>query len=86
MSHLYKPEAFERLDVVEVSDEEAMRLTRALIGMGHPVGPSSGLNMAAAIEASRRLPAGAAIVTVLCDRMERYFSTELFTGWDGAAR
>ena len=86
MSHLYKPEAFERLDVVEVSDEEAMRLTRALIGMGHPVGPSSGLNMAAAIEASRRLPAGAAIVTVLCDRMERYFSTELFAGWNDAPR
>jgi cysteine synthase A len=54
--------------------------------MGHPVGPSSGLNMAAAIEASRRLPAGAAIVTVLCDRMERYFSTELFASWNEAPR
>jgi cysteine synthase A len=86
MSHLYKPAEFARLDVVEVSDEEAMRLTRALIGMGHPVGPSSGLNLAAAIEASRRLPAGAVIVTVLCDRMERYFSTELFASWDAASR
>ena len=86
MSHLYNPAEFSRLDVVEVSDEEAMRLTRALIGMGHPVGPSSGLNLAAAIEASRRLPAGAVIVTVLCDRMERYFSTELFASWDAASR
>jgi cysteine synthase len=42
--------------------------------------------MAAAIEASRRLPAGAAIVTVLCDRMERYFSTELFASWNEAPR
>ena len=86
MSHLYRAEDFEGLEVVEVSDEEAMRLTRALIGMGHPVGPSSGLNMAAAIEASRRLPPGATVVTVLCDRMERYFSTELFSGWHPASR
>jgi len=84
MSRLYRPDEFERLEVIEVSDETAMRVARELIRMGHPVGPSSGLNVAAAIEASRRLPDGAVIVTVLCDRMERYFSTELFAGWDPA--
>jgi cysteine synthase A len=63
-----------------------MRITRELIRMGHPVGPSSGLNVAAAIEASRRLPSDAVVVTVLCDRMERYFSTELFAGWNATSR
>ena len=54
-------------------------------GMNH--GANVGVNViysgtvAAAVEASRRLPAGAVIVTVLCDRMERYFSTDLFAGW-----
>jgi cysteine synthase A len=86
MSHLYRAEDFPGLEVIEVSDEDAMRVTRELIRMGHPVGPSSGLNVAAAIEASRRLAADAVVVTVLCDRMERYFSTELFTGWTAASR
>jgi phytoene dehydrogenase-like protein len=31
-----------------------------------------------------RLPADAVVVTVLCDRMERYFSTDLFTRWSEA--
>jgi cysteine synthase A len=86
MSHLYRAEDFEGLEVIEVPDDAAMRVTRELIRMGHPVGPSSGLNVAAAIEATRRLPEGAVVVTVLCDRMERYFSTELFTGWAAASR
>jgi cysteine synthase A len=41
------------------------------------VGPSSGLNYAAAVEAARQLGPGAQVVTVFPDRMERYFSTEL---------
>jgi cysteine synthase A len=48
------------------------------------VGPSSGLNFAAALQAAERLPADAVVVTVLCDRMERYFSTDLFTRWSEA--
>jgi cysteine synthase A len=81
MSHLYRPGDFESLEVVEVSDEEALQTTRRLIQAGHPVGPSSGLNVAAALQVARRLPAGSSVLTVLCDRMERYFSTELFTRW-----
>ena len=42
-------------------------------------GPSSGLNYAAAAEAQRRLgDPEAQVVTVFADRMERYFTTELF--------
>ena len=45
---------------------------------GFPVGPSSGLNFAASVMAAQRLGEGAQVVTVFPDRMERYFSTELF--------
>jgi cysteine synthase A len=86
MSHLYRPDSFEHLEVIEVADEEALRVTRELIRLGHPVGPSSGLNVAAAMRAAERLPPGAVILSVLCDRMERYFSTELFSGWNLGGR
>ena len=51
-----------------------------LIRKGFPVGPSSGLNFRAAMIAAERLGPGSHIVTVFPDRMERYFSTELFGG------
>ena len=35
----------------------------------------------AAIQAAALLPEDVRVVTILCDRMERYFSTELFTAW-----
>ena len=86
MSAIYRPTDFHDLQVVEVADDAAIEATRLLIRQGHPVGPSSGLNLSAAIEASRTLPADAVVVTVLCDRMERYFSTELFAEWVAAKR
>jgi len=79
MSKLYDPEALEGLVEIDVDDELAMETTRRLMRRGFPVGPSSGLNLAAAAEAARRLGPDATIVTVFPDRMERYFSTELFT-------
>ena len=64
---------------VEVRDEDALAATRDLIRLGFPVGPSSGLNYRAAVEAQQRLADPAAqVVTVFPDRMERYFTTELF--------
>jgi cysteine synthase A len=84
MSHLYRPQDFRDVEVIEISDEVAMHTSRSLIREGHPVGPSSGLNFAAALQAAERLPADAVVVTVLCDRMERYFSTDLFTRWSEA--
>ena len=42
------------------------------------VGTSSGGNVAAALRLAREQKIEGAIVTMLCDRAERYFSTELF--------
>ena len=64
---------------LDVSDDEAIEVTRALIRHGFPVGPSSGLNYRAAMTAASRLGPDAHVVTVFPDRMERYFSTELFS-------
>jgi cysteine synthase A len=61
-----------------VDEREAIAASRELCGRGLPVGPSSGLNLAAARHMARRLGPGKTIATVLCDRMERYFSTDLF--------
>lgn len=67
------------LETIEVPGAEAVEITRELIRRGFPVGPSSGLNYRAAqMAASRRLPGQPNVVTVLPDRMERYFTTELF--------
>ncbi len=64
---------------IEVSDSEAIEVTRQLIRSGFPVGPSSGLNYLAAVRALQQAsPAAPVAVTVFPDRMERYFSTELF--------
>jgi cysteine synthase A len=66
------------LQTIEVRDNEALAATRELMLLGFPVGPSSGLDYRAAQIAAARLDAEAHIVTVFPDRMERYFSTELF--------
>jgi cysteine synthase A len=63
---------------LDISDDDALNVARALIRKGFPVGPSSGLNFQAAIMVADRLGPDAHIVTVFPDRMERYFSTELF--------
>lgn len=63
---------------IEVDDELALDTTRRLHARGFPVGPSSGLNYAAAAAIAQRLGPDAQVVTVFPDRMERYFSTELF--------
>jgi cysteine synthase len=81
MSQIYRPQEIEHLQEIEVADEVAMDTTRELIRKGFPVGPSSGLNFAAALQVAPRLAENVRLVTILCDRMERYFSTELFTQW-----
>lgn len=79
ISEIFRPERVPGLMTIEVRDEEAIATTRELIRLGFPVGPSSGLNYVAACEALRRLNDPAAqVVTVFPDRMERYFTTELF--------
>jgi cysteine synthase A len=63
---------------LDISDDEALDVARALIRKGFPVGPGSGLNYRAAMMAADLLRPEAHIVTVFPVRMERYFSTELF--------
>ncbi|HKY67689.1 MAG TPA: hypothetical protein VJM49_15010, partial [Acidimicrobiales bacterium] len=62
----------------EVGDAEAMAAARELAWRGFPVGPSSGLNLAGARRLALLLGPGSHVATVACDRMERYFSTDLF--------
>jgi cysteine synthase A len=77
-SELFREADESSLSTIEVTDEEAIETTRALIRMGFPVGPSSGLNLRAAVIAAETAGPGSCIVTVFPDRMERYFTTELF--------
>jgi cysteine synthase len=80
LSAIYEAFRSESSNLVEldISDDEALEVARALIRKGFPVGPSSGLNFRAAMMAADRVGPDAHIVTVFPDRMERYFSTELF--------
>ncbi len=80
VSTIFREECLPGLETIEVPDREALETTRALIRRGFPVGPSSGLNYRAAqIAALRRNRTELNIVTVLPDRMERYFTTDLFS-------
>jgi len=76
LSTIFCPERLPDMLTVEVDDEQALETTRRLIRLGYPVGPSSGLNFLAAVEAAKTVRGP--IVTVFPDRMERYFTTELF--------
>jgi len=82
LSKLYSEATLPNLVEVSVEDDVAIETTRKLIRRGFPVGPSSGLNYAGAVEAAKILGPGTHVVTVFPDRMERYFSTELFNSWD----
>jgi cysteine synthase A len=76
-SKLFLAADYPNLTTLEVSDHDAIGTTRQLIRLGFPVGPSSGLNYRAAVMAAENL-GHANIATVFPDRMERYFSTDLF--------
>jgi cysteine synthase len=79
LSTIFASADLPNLKEIEVSDSEAIEVTRQLIRSGFPVGPSSGLNYLAAVRAIEQHPSPAPVaVTVFPDRMERYFSTELF--------
>jgi cysteine synthase A len=61
-----------------IDEGRCLEFTRILWARGFPVGPSSGLNLAASQEIARELGPEAVIVTVFPDRMERYFSHPVF--------
>lgn len=64
--------------VVEVTDEDAIQTARDLaLKQGLLVGISSGCNVWASIQVAKKFGPDVKIATILCDRAERYFSTEL---------
>ena len=66
-------------DIVEVSDEDAIRTARQLAKVqGLLVGTSSGANAWAAMQMAEKYGKDKVIATILADRAERYFSTDLF--------
>jgi cysteine synthase A len=65
--------------VIKVRSTDALAMTRRLAReFGLLVGTSSGASVCAALQVAADLPPGSRIVTVLCDRAERYYSTALF--------
>ena len=68
------------LDGIEkAGSDDALEMARELTArLGLLVGISSGANVIAARREARRLGPGKRVVTVLPDRGERYFSTELY--------
>jgi len=62
-----------------IRSEDALVMARRLAReFGLCAGPSSGANVAAALRTAAQLPRGAKVVTILCDRADRYCSTRLF--------
>ncbi len=79
----YLPKIYnrERVDrIIDVGQEEAELTTRALAASeGIFAGPSSGGAVAAALQLSSEVE-NAVIVVIVCDRGDRYLSTNLFPG------
>lgn len=64
---------------IEVTSLEAVEMTQRLHReFGLLVGTSSGANVVCALRLARELGPDATVVTLLCDRAERYFGTHLF--------
>ncbi len=65
-------------EVITVSDDDAIVTARSLARLeGALVGTSSGANVWAAMQLADRMGAEQRVVTILPDRIERYFSTSL---------
>ncbi len=79
----YLPKIFEpqRVDrVMEVSAQEATMMTRKLASVeGVFAGMSSGGSVHAAIKLAQELTEPAVIVCIICDRGDRYLSSDLFS-------
>ncbi len=80
-SEAYQPKIYDKAlidETIEVGDEDAIEAARSLaVNEGLIAGISSGANLHAARLVAGKMERGN-IVTVVCDRGERYFSTDLF--------
>ena len=73
---IFKPERVDR--ILEVSEEEAVAMTKKLaVEEGIFAGMSSGGAAAAAIRLCNKLEEGI-VVSIICDRGDRYLSSNLF--------
>jgi len=73
---IYNPDAVDR--IIDVSREEAEEFTRELAAReGLFCGISSGGNLCASLRLAQKL-SDAHIVTIMCDRGDRYLTTEVF--------
>ena len=62
-------------DVYQVEDSEALNIIYNLVkNEGLSVGPSSGINIAGAVQLAKKLGPGHTIATILCDNGTRYSS------------
>jgi cysteine synthase A len=77
LSTIFRDASLPGLRELDIEDEVALTTTRRLLLAGFPVGPSSGLNYAAAVAIASELGDDASVVTIFPDRMERYLSTGL---------
>ena len=76
LPRIYQPERVDR--VIDVGQDEAETMTRALAAReGIFAGMSSGGAVAAALRLADEVR-GAVIVVIICDRGDRYLSTNLF--------
>ena len=78
MSEIYGSWKTNTVTELEVGDCECLAVTKQLWNRGFPVGPSSGLNFAAAARVAEQVGFDKTVVTVFPDRMERYFSHKVF--------
>lgn len=78
---LWDPSLIDEIIAVKTDDAKAMarRLARE---EGLMAGTSSGANVVASIRLAERLPAGASIVTLMCDSGLKYVSTDVYARAD----
>lgn len=73
--------------VVTISSDDAVEMARQLSrGQGLPVGISSGANVLASLRILDEIGHDKKLVTVLPDRTERYFSTDLYVASERTVR